>query len=387
MLLKELRSQTESIETSLEGNKKGIAELEQEKENLTRENAELRAQDNELKNQNRRLEMVNQELVEKGVDDPIIKKMRGFDHEDRTELVERIDTYDNYIKLQEEIQTLRDTKETVTSQIEKSNATISSQEEKVSSLTEEIKKHEDGFEKVGKIADIANLAVQYGYSPNTFESLLNTIENYLDLTPYTTNTRVFEAFQEYQSLEQIRAETIRATRENEAVKEQLERTKGDLSAIRDDVLNAIRSVGQESRRALDAQRTEAERRLRLLDQQQGQILDKNEERIQNQWNILEKKTKLWEEKLKEIGKYEELLKHSLVLSTSFYNPVYARNIGQSDILLLAQVLDSWVQHHMNGVNAYPPPEIKRFKGFNSSLLFSIPGLSRFLLSELTRRAT
>jgi chromosome segregation ATPase len=383
--LNQLKSQVEKTTIALQRLESEQGRLEIHIEAKKKEHTQLVSMNNDLKQLNQTLESKNNELVEKGVDDEIIKMIRSFDHKDKPELVQRIENMIKYTQLLEEIETRQGFLDTVTNEIERNRSEQTRLEENISSLREETKKRENGFERVGNIADIAELAVTYGYSPVAFESLLKTIEGYFEITPYTTNTRVFEALQEYQNLQQIKEATIKANRENEVVKNELFKTKGELEAIKNQTLETLQVIARESLNKIEVQKREAEKKLGQLDDQQVNTLALSEKRIQSHWDNLEQKNKIWEEKLKEIGKYETLLKHSILVSTAYYNPEYAKNIGTHDIVLLAQVVNYWVQYHMKGAVAVPPIEVAKMQGLALGT-FSVPGLSKFLALELIRRA-
>ncbi len=274
--LVDLKSEIEKTETTLTKNKSEISILDKKIETKKEEQSRLTSLNTELKKRNQELNNNNNELIEKGVDDETIKKIRTFDHKDKAELLQRIDTINKYSKLIEEINIQQNTLNNTINENEKSRTEQKNLKDEITELNTEIEKLGGDLEKVGNIAEISELAVTYGYSPKALEALMKTIQNYLDITPYTTNTRVFEVIQEYQSLQQIKEATTKATRENETIQTQLLQSKGELNAIKDAVIKTIQETANKSSEIIQAQKRDASIKLQNLQEQQGNILANSE---------------------------------------------------------------------------------------------------------------
>jgi hypothetical protein len=384
-LLDGLRVQVNEVQNTLNNLKSEQSRLEKENEQLTNIRSTLVSENKELKHANQDLNNLNEALKEKGVDDEVIKRMLEFDHQEKDELVERIGNFSDYVDLRGEIELLEGSVKVTRDQIDENKETLATQEDRINGLREETIRLETGFERAGKVADIANLAVEYGYSPAAFESLVKIIENFRDLTPYSTNNQVFEALQEYHSLEQIRAETLKAQKENQAVRSSLLETRGELDAIKNYAMASIREAGEDSELRISDASKRGETGLDKMFEHHKRLLKHGETKLFEILENLEARNKLVDEKFVQLSKYELLLKNSMVITTSYYNPEAAKNIPLKDISKLACIVDHWVQFSLKGASGYPSNEVRLSTGFGYGQ-FSLSGASRFLTEELSRRA-
>jgi hypothetical protein len=384
-LLESLRVQVNEVQNNLNTLKSEKSRLEKENKQLNNIRSTLVAEKKELVLENQELTNLSESLLEKGVDDPIVKRILEFDHQEKDELVERVDTFASYVELRAEVQSLEETEGVTRGQIDENTVTLTTQEARIKGLKEETVRLETGLEKAGRVADIANLAVEYGYSPTAFESLLKTIENFRDLTPYSTNTLVFEALQEYHSLEQIRAETLKAQKENQTVRNSLLKTRGELDAIKNLTMASIREAGEDSELKISSASKKGEAGLDKIFEHHKNLLERGEIKLNELLDSIEARRQLVVEKLSQLSQIELLLKNSLVVTTAYYNPEAAKNISIKDISMLAQVVDHWVQFSLKGALGYPSNTVRSFSGFGYGQ-YSLSGASRFIAEELGRRA-
>ena len=176
--------------------------------------------------------------------------------------------------------------------------------------------------------------------------------------------------------------------ENEVTRERLEETKGELDAIRDTVIKVILSLQGNILDKLTHHQKDTESLLENMNKQQATILEESQTRLKQIWGELEAKQSEYEEKVRQIGRYETILADETGLVTLYHSPKSVDNVSTQEVRKLVYILDTWTQHHMKGQKASPKPEICRVMELNQSFSYYIPSLSSFLfqiLDEGSRR--